>query len=419
MKIMIIGSGLLGVSTAYFLSQQGHRVMVFDRQEGPGMETSFANGGMLTPSQAEPWNQPGILGKLLSWMGKENSPFLLRPTALFSLLGWGMAFMRHSSPARFRQNLRKNARLAAYSLQVLKDLRQRHTLSYEQACKGTAKVYATQKDLQQGEELSELAGETGSRFQMLDVAELIDLEPALSDVSYRLAGGIYYPDDESGDAHKFCRHLAGLAEKSGAVFRYHVAVTRLEQSAGRITGVATSVGKQEADAYVLAAGSYTPLIAKPVGLKLPIRPIKGYSLTLDLNGWEAGPSIPVVDDMMHSAITPLGTGLRVTGTAEFDGYNQDIRPGRIENMFRLVSRLYPAFIPYLDRASAAQWACLRPYCCDGVPLLGQTALANLYLNTGHGHLGWTMAAGSGKLVADLISGQDLAMDISPYRLDRF
>jgi len=418
MKIIVIGSGLLGVSTAYFLSQAGHEVVVLDRQDEPGKETSFANAGMVTPSQAEPWNHPGILKHVLTWLGKEDSPFLVRPGAIFSLLGWGIGFIRNSSVKRFHRNMRKNATLANHSLKILRDLRESFSIDYDKGTRGTLKIFGDERNFNEAIELAKIYPELGIQYRVLQSHQILDVEPSLAGSDFPMVGAIYYAGDESGDAFKFCQALAREAEKANTQFRYNVDVTGLEQEAGRLTRVNTSTGSVTADAYVLAAGSYSPLLARTVGLKLPVRPVKGYSLTLDLNGWENGPGMPVVDDTMHVAITPLGSRLRVAGTAELTGYNTEIQQSRIDNVVKFVSRIYPEFVPYMEVPLSCQWTGLRPYTSDGVPLLGATPFPNLYLNTGHGHLGWTMSTGSGQLIADLISKKKTAIDLAPYGLAR-
>ena len=248
---------------------------------------------------------------------------------------------------------------------------------------------------------------------------MLQVEPALADISARIVAAIHYPGDESGDAHLFCRALADQAAASGAVFHYGVEIQGFERDGERVSAITTTRGGYTADAYVLAAGSYSPVIAGRIGLSLPIRPVKGYSLTFDLDGWDKGPRMPLVDESAHTAVTPLGKRLRVAGTAEFNGYNTELPPGRIANMTRILRQTCPGFVPHMDTASAVPWTGLRPYTCDGVPLLGPTPLTNLYLNTGHGHLGWSMAMGSGKLVADFISGNNTDIELAPYQLDRF
>jgi D-amino-acid dehydrogenase len=419
MKIFVIGAGLLGSSSAYFLSKLGHEVVVLERQPGPGIETSFANAGMLTPSQAAPWNQPGLLRNLLRWIGREDSPILVRSGAVFSLLGWGSRFMLNSSLARFRQNLQKNADLARYSLGILQAFRERYAVQYDATTRGTLKFFVNRRDFDHEAGFNDLYREAGIDFRLLDSKTVLQVEPALADISARIVAAIHYPNDESGDAHLFCKALAEQAANAGAEFRYGIKIRGFERSGNKISAVVTDQGTYPADAYVLAAGSYSPLLAASVGLRLPIRPVKGYSLTFNLDGWDKGPCMPLVDESAHTAITPLGSRLRVAGTAEFNGYNTELCPGRLENMARILRTTCPGFIPHMDLESAIPWAGLRPYSCDGVPLLGPTPLDNLYLNTGHGHLGWSMSMGSGKLVADFINGTGTDISLSPFQLTRF
>lgn len=419
MRVVVIGAGLLGVSSAYYLNRQGHHVVVLDRQEGAGLETSFANGGMLTPSQADPWNHPGIFQKLLSWIGDEQSPFLVRPRELFAQIGWGWSFLYHSSPARFRRNMEWNCRLANYSLCSLQEIRERHFFAYDSQCNGTLKIYDNEESFKAAAGLSGLYRELGIDYRLLDINGVLEIEPALMGSQRSIIGGLYYPGDESGDAHKFCQCLALEAAKAGVKFDYGVTVAGLDKQKGRITQVNTSQGPMTGDVYLLAAGSFSVPIAKTVGLKLPIRPVKGYSLTLPLNGWRNSPQVPIIDDAKHISITPLGERIRVGGTAELDGFNTSINAQRIEGMFRFIQQIYPGSIPYLERALASEWSGLRPYSCDGVPIMGRTKLANLYLNTGHGHLGWTMAAGSGRVIADMISNRKPEIAVTPYQIDRF
>ena len=418
MKIIIIGSGLIGISTAYFLSRQGHQVVVLDRQEGPALETSYANGGMVTPSQSEPWNSPGLYKDLLSYMGDEDSPFLLRPRAIFSILGWGMGFLRNASPTLFHSNMLKNVRLAKYSLNILKDLRQALEIHYDETTNGTLKYFKRKSQWNDAIEHSRFYEEMGLSYRILNCDEVLEVEPALQNIEKKIVGGIHFPEDESGDAHKFCLALVDQAEKHGTEFRYGITVENIEHAAGEISGILTSERQYKADAYVLAAGSYSTMLAKAVNISLPIRPIKGYSLTMDLNGWDKGPKIPVVDETMHAAVTPMGDRLRVAGTAEINGYDTEINQLRINNMFKFVSGLFPEYMEKVDKDSVTTWAGLRPYSVDGVPKIGQTPFSNLYLNTGHGHLGWTMSTGSGQLLADLICGNETAIDLSPYSLGR-
>jgi len=417
MRIAIIGAGLIGVSTAYFLGKSGHTVVVLDRREGPGLETSFANGGMITPSQADPWNAPGIALKLLRWLGREDAPVLLRARSLPSMLRWGLAFLRNSSRPRFRANLRKNVRLAAYSLDVLRGLRRDAGLHYDEAANGTMKFFRDPRSLRESQWLTRELRDAGVSCEVLDAAGVIAREPALEAVAAEVAGGLFFPDDESGDAHAYCGNLARLAAGAGVEFRYGVGVETIRTGGARIEVVSTSAGEVHADCWVMAAGSYSPQLARLAGIGIPVQPVKGYSLTLDLAGWHRPPVVPLVDDDLHVAATPLAGRLRIAGTAEFTGHDLNLKPERTRPLLQFASKLFPR--ERIDTARAQYWTGLRPYSCDGVPILGATRLENLFLNTGHGHLGWSMAAGSGKLLADLISGAVPALELASYGLDRF
>jgi len=419
MRIAVIGAGLLGVSTAWFLAEAGHEVIVIDRNEGAGLETSFANGGMLTPSQAGPWNTPGIALQVLRWIGREESPLLLKPSQLFALAGWGTAFLRHSQSRRFRANQLKNVALASYSLEVLRRTRSQLDIQYDQSSVGTMKIYRDPRTLDQAvNALADCGAEL--RYQLLDPQGVIALEPTLAPVKQTLAGGIYFPDDEAGDAHQFCQHLARAATGLGTSFMYGTRVTSLVRSTNHITALKTSKGDVVADVYILAAGSYSPLLARSARLNLPIYPVKGYSLTVETR--EEGtalPTIPVIDELRHVAVTPLGKRLRIAGKAELAGYDTTIAASRISLLLKYFAQIYPELGDQINRDTIRTWTGLRPYCSDGVPIIGSCQIENLVLNTGHGHLGWTLSAGSARLIADLVTGAKPALDISPYLLSRF
>lgn len=417
MRIAVIGAGLIGVTTAYFLRQAGHEVIVLDRRDGPGLETSFANGGMLTPSQAAPWNTPGIAVKVLKWIGREQSPILLKPGKLPSITGWGLSFLRHSTPRAFRANQRKNAALADYSLRVLEQLRRSQDISFDGTRKGTLKIYRHAREFDDACSMIGTFSNEYSRYEVADTDEILRLEPALSDVIDTVAGGIYFPDDQAGDAYKFCDELARLSAEAGVDFRYGTRVDRLATSADRICPLETSKGRMKADIYILAAGSYSPILAKSAGISLPVNPVKGYSITLAVN--QTTPALPVIDESRHIAVTPLGDRIRVAGIAELAGYDASVDDKRINMMYRFFRELYPGLGYGLNLAGAGKWAGLRPYSSDGVPILGRCRLENLYLNTGHGHLGWSMAAGSANLLSDFISKGKAELDLTPYQLNRF
>jgi len=419
MRITIIGAGLLGVTTAYFLARNGHQVTVVDRCEGPALETSFANGSMLTPSQAGPWNMPGLLSRLVRWTGSEGAPFLFSLRVLPSLFGWGTAFLYNSGISRYRVNLQKNARLAAYSMEILKRMREELDLHYDQSQAGTMKLYRNESDFSQALKLHELYKNVTIPVEVLDRQGVIRREPALSAARNEIAGGIFYPEDESGDAHQFCRQIAGHAQALGTQFRYNETVRGFARGGTLIKTIQTDTGSIEADIFIVAAGSYSRKLLRPLGISIPIQPVKGYSLTMDAAEGVARPVLPVVDESRHISIAPLGNRIRIGGSAEIRGYDTTIDKKRLEMIYRYFNELYPGLCGEHDPATANHWAGLRPYTCDGVPVIGGYRYENLFVNTGHGHLGWTMSAGSGKLLADLISHGKPELDLHPYRLERF
>lgn len=414
MRVVVVGAGLQGVASAYFLARHGCEVTVLERAAAVAQGTSHANAGMLTPSMADPWNAPGILGHLLGWLGREDAPFLLRPTALPSMVGWGLAFLRNARPARYRDNMERNLRLASYSLVVLRELRASLGLRYDQRTAGTIKVFRDERAFDEAVARNTVLARLGLDVRPLSPASVVQVEPSLAPVRERLVGGIYCPSDESGDARAFTEALAAQAQAAGARFRFGEEVRGFARAGERIEAVVTAGGRHAADACVVAAGCWSAPLLAPLGLALRVRPVKGYSITVPTTGWAGAPGMPVIDDALHTAATPLGDRLRVAGTAEIAGYDQALTPARIENLFGLLLTLFPGYAPRLDRASAQPWAGLRPVSADGVPLVGRTRYANLFLNAGHGHLGWTLACGSARLLADLVLGRTPDIDPRPY-----
>jgi len=418
MKVLIVGGGLLGLSTAWHLNKHGADISLVERNDGAGEETSFANGGMLTPSMSDPWNAPGVLGQLIKWLGREDAPLLLRPHALPSLIGWGWTFLRNSSRERFLANTRKNAVLAGYSVEATRALRADTDIQYEAAELGTLKVFREPAALRSVAQLSGTLSDLGLRFTVLDREGVLAAEPALAPVAGNLIGGIHYGGDESGDAYLFCQRLQQLCASRGVTFHFDTTVRKFVTERGRIAAVITNDRQFEADAVVIAAGSYSAPLLRPLGIRLPVRPAKGYSLTLPLGSWN-GPRLPVVDDHLHAAVTPLGNRIRVAGTAEFAGFDSVINQGRIDNLSRMLKGIYPEFASGLAAGAGVPWTGFRPMSADGVPLIGATRIDNLFVNTGHGHLGWTMAVGSGKLLADLVAGKQPDIAADPYDPRRF
>lgn len=414
MKVLVIGSGLLGVSSAWALARAGCEVTVLERADGPAAATSHANAGMITPSMADPWNAPGIHRDLLRWLGHEDAPFLLRPSALPGLLGWGLRFLAASRPAAFRRHLEANLRLARHSQQVMAALRGELDLPHDHRANGTIKVFADARHFEAAAERNRLLKSLGLDVRLLDAAGAVAVEPALADVRERIAGAVHCPQDESGDARAYTERLAEHAARAGVAFRFGMSVRGLERDGARIRAAWVGEKSFEADAFVLAAGSWSEPLLRKLGVHVPVRPVKGYSITLDMGAWRGAPQMPVIDDAMHLAATPLGRRLRVAGTAELAGDDRSLNPARIENLFRAVLALFPSLAPHLDRAAAQPWAGLRPMSSDGVPRIGRLPYENLWLNTGQGHLGWTLAAGSAQLLADLMTERAPVLDPAAY-----
>ena len=414
MRVIVIGSGLLGVSSAYFLARRGCEVTVIEGSGGAAQGTSFANAGMLTPSMADPWNSPGIFWHLLQWLGREDAPFLLRPSALPSMLGWALSFVAHSGPARQRASMEANLRLASYSLATLRELRSALKLVYDQRTNGTIKVFRDRKAFDAAAARNGLLAGMGLDVRTVSAEQAVVIEPALAPVSDRLVGAIYCPGDESGDARSYTLALADRAREAGVRFVFDTVVAGFEREGERLVAAVADTGRHAADAFVVAAGSWSPLLLRGLGLALPVRPVKGYSITVPTTGWAGAPRMPVIDDALHAAATPLGSRLRVAGTAEIAGYDTTLNPARIGNLFQLLLELFPSYAPLLDRRNADPWAGLRPVSPDGLPRIGRLGPENLFLNTGHGHLGWTLAAGSGRLLADLVCDRTPEIAAAPY-----
>ncbi len=412
MRLIIIGSGLAGLTTAYFLAREKVDVTVFDQAEGAGLETSFANGGLLAPSGMAPWNSPGLAGTLLRSIGREHSPVLVRANQWLKLADWGLEFLANSRTSAYRKATLKNISLARYSQQVLQELLREESLEFDFAATGTLCLYRDQTSLHSAMAQAEFIAHAGVRHQRLDASDVVDLEPELEPIYGQIKGGIHFPEDASGDAHRFCLELHRLCERVGVDFRFRESVLDLEEEAGRVSQVRTDAGTYRADAYLIAAGSYSaPLVAR-LGLKLPVRPAKGYSITLPSS--ELRTRHPVLDRDQHIVVTPLGDRIRVAGTAEFAGFDTHIRPKRIDNLIAQFARVYPKRAASLRREEIREWTGLRPMAADGMPFLGATPIPNLYLNTGHGPSGWTLACGSGKSVSDLILRRTPHIDIADF-----
>jgi len=416
MRIVIVGSGLAGLTTAWFLRELGADVVVIERAPAPARETSFANGSMLTPSLADPWNSPGVFRQLMSSLGREDSAMLLRPGALPSLLGWGLSFIRHSSQSRFLESYLANVGLARYSQDVMQQMMQKlqpGTLDFAYAPDGTIKVFTRSEALQHGREVASWLQQTGIEHRLLSADDLLALEPALHASRGRYVGGIHYPQDEVGNARVFCEQLQQLAAEAGVDFRFSELVLGIERQRDRITGIKTSREALSADAFVLAAGSYSWPLGKSFGIRVPVRPAKGYSLTLPNVMPGPRPGRAIIDDELHAAVVPVGEDLlRVAGTAEFAGFDLTVNSNRVANLKSLLEQVYPQYD--LSATEGEAWCGLRPMTPDGRPLLGPSKISNLYLNTGHGPLGWTQACGSGRALAELIVEGSSSFDLEAF-----
>ncbi len=410
MRVIVLGAGLLGVTSAYYLQQLGHEVTVLDRQATPGAETSFANGGQISVSHAEPWANPSAPLKVLQWLGREDAPLLFRLRPELRQWLWGLAFLRECTAARTRHNIKQIVRLGTYSRETLQQLRRDTGIAYEQRTQGILHFYTSRKEFEAALAPAEQMRALGCERRVIDADEAVRIEPALASIRSQLAGATYTADDESGDANRFVRELASLAQAAGTQFRMSHTITALRASGGRIDHVEAtdSTGcfqRIRGEAFVLAMGSFSPLLTAPLGVRLPIYPAKGYSVTLPVTDAAKAYQVSLTDDefkLVFSRYTSeRGDRLRIAGTAELNGYDRDLNATRCEAIVRRVEQLFPGAA---DIRQAQFWTGLRPATPSNVPLIGRTRLANLYLNTGHGTLGWTHACGSGKSIARIVSG---------------
>ena len=419
-KVIVIGAGLAGLQTAYFLAREGVEVTVLERREEPALETSFANGGLMTPSHAAPWNSPGILGTLLSAIGNASSPIYIKPGALLSYFKWGLSFVRNSTPERFKQTIHRNARLSLYAMEQCDALRDDVGISMDGAALGTLMTYRDETSFKNAQFANDIVAQTGVGVERCTANDLVRLEPALADIEEGLCGGFYYRGDQHGDARQYCLALSEWLQTVGVDMRFGETVIDIESKAGEITSVVTDVGRYVVDVVVMAAGLWSTHLGRKLGLRLPIKSVKGYSATYDISGWNKAPKIPVVDDARHIGLTPLGHRIRFVGSAEFGRFSSDIDPRRVENLHLAAFASYPSLQPIVEATEPLNvWCGHRPMTPDCLPLLGQHGPDNLYLNTGHGYLGWTTACGTSRAVSDAIIGRENAFPLLDYAPGRF
>ncbi len=416
MKIVVLGSGVVGVTSAYYLARLGHEVIVVDRQSAPGLETSFANAGQVSPGYSAPWAGPGVPVKAIKWLMMRHRPFVLWPKADPSLYRWLAMMLRNCTEEAYHVNKGRMVRLAEYSRDCLRDLRADTGITYDDRQLGTLQLFRTQKQLDHVPDDTRVLDEGGVPYEVLDRAGCTRVEPALALVEDKFVGGLRLPGDETGDAFQFTQRLAAMAEALGVTFRFGAEITALNTEGDVITGVATTAGVVTGDRYIVALGSYSPLLLRTIGLEIPVYPVKGYSLTIPISDASAAPVSTVMDETYKVAITRLGERIRVGGTAELAGYSKTLRGPRRATLEHSVGDLFPRGG---DVAQASFWTGLRPMTPDGTPVIGPTRYRNLFLNTGHGTLGWTMSCGSGRLIADIVSERRPNIAYEDFAMSRY
>ncbi|MBB5217047.1 D-amino acid dehydrogenase [Parapusillimonas granuli] len=407
MRVAVLGSGIIGTSTAWWLRQHGHDVVVIDRGSGPAQETSRANGGQISVSYSEPWANPHVVGKLARWLFRDDSPIVFKPQLDPRQWWWGLLFLRECLPGRLAPNIRAMVRMSEYSRRTLQEMRRELGIEYDHLERGILNFYRDKAEFDLSQEMAGVMRDFGVDRRIVSTEEIIQLEPALAGMRERIVGGDYTAEDETGDVYLFTRALAEKAEAAGVEFRYSTRLSRLLSLGGRIQGaeLINSEGLYEvlrADAYVAALGAYTPQFVTPLGIPCNVYPAKGYSATFNILDPGRAPMVSLTDSANKVVYSRLGNTLRMAGTAELAGYSRALNTARCDNMTLLARELFPSV---LDFDNVHYWSGLRPATPSNVPLVGRTKIQNLYLNTGHGTLGWTMGAGSGRALADLVSGR--------------
>jgi D-amino-acid dehydrogenase len=416
MKVLILGSGVIGTTAAYYLAKAGHEVTVIDRQSAPALETSYANAGEVSPGYSAPWAGPGVPLKAIKWMLMHHSPLVIWPMLDPAMWRWGASMLRNCTETRYALNKGRMVRLAEYSRDCLRQLRADTGIAYDERSQGTLQLFRTQKQLDGTGKDIDILKQYGVPFELLDRAGYVKVEPALDFVKEKFVGALRLPGDETGDCFKFTQNLAKMAEALGVQFRFGVNIQSLACDGSRITGVRTDAGELRADRYLVALGSYSPLLLRPLGIHIPVYPVKGYSITLPISDATRAPESTIMDETHKVAVTRLGDRIRVGGTAELAGYNLSLRKARRRTLDHVVTDLFPGGG---DLSQAEFWTGLRPMTPDGTPVLGATPYDNLFLSTGHGTLGWTMATGTGRLLADLLSGNKPEIDPSGLTMARY
>ena len=414
MRVIVLGSGVVGVTTAYYLAKAGHAVTVIDRQPGPALETSFANAGQISPGYASPWAAHGIPLKAAKWLFQRHAPLAIRPDGSLFQLAWMWQMYRNCSADRYAVNKERMVRLAEYSRDCMRALRQETGIGYEGRQQGTLQLFRTQAQFDAAGKDIEVLRQAGVAYELLTSAQLAQAEPALAHVREKLVGGLRLPNDETGDCQMFTTKLAEMARALGVQFEYGVSIQRLVETGGQVSGVVTDKGTFSADRYVLALGSYSRLLLKDQ-FTVPVYPLKGYSITVPITDESRAPVSTILDETYKIAVTRFDDRIRVGGMAEIAGYSKELNPRRREPLELVVNDLFPGGG---DTSQASFWTGLRPMTPDSTPVVGATPLGNLFVNTGHGTLGWTMACGSASVIADLVGGKSPAIradDLAVFR----
>lgn len=417
MKTLVLGAGVVGVSTAYFLARAGHQVTVIDRRPHAGQETSFANGGQLSAAHSIPWANPRTIGLLMKWFGRDDAPLVFNPwKAEAALWRWGMSFLANCTPGRSRTNGERNLRLALYTRQMMAGIAADTGIRFDHNPRGILQIFRHRRDYEHAKRTADWYSQRGCRVEAKTADECLAVEPALEQARGVICGGLLSPDDSCGDAQLFSMGLAEVCAAMGVRFQFDTSIIRISVMNDKIAGVLTNRGMFTANAYVVALGSYSTTMVAPLGIKLPIYPAKGYSVTLPVGTTNRAPAMSITDEANKLVYSRLGNRLRIAGTAEFVGYDPTVTAKRAESVLNAALELFPGCG---DAQAAKLWAGLRPLTPDGVPIISRTPYKSLFLNTGHGTLGWTLGAGSGRVAADMVSGAQSEIEMEGLGIARF
>ncbi len=416
MRVVVLGGGVIGVTTAYYLAQSGHQVTLIDRQRGPALETSYANAGEVSPGYSAPWAGPGVPLKVIKWMLQPHSPLVIRLRIDPAMWRWLLRMLFNCTQRAYETNKERMQRLSHYSRACLETLRNDTGIQYDHRTRGTLQMFRDQKMLDAAAKDVRMLVDLGVEHALLDREGCLNVEPGLSSVAEKIAGGLHLPGDETGDCYKFTKALSGLAADRGVEFRYRTRINKLAVDGGRISQVVTDQGTVSGDAFVVAMGCYSYTVLRPLGVRVRVYPIKGYSITVPVTDDSAAPQSTIMDEAHKVAVTRLGDRIRAAGTAELNGFNLDLPRSRCDTILHVVDDLFP---DGGDTTDVKLWTGLRPMNPDGAPTLGPTRYPNLFVNTGHGTLGWTMACGSGRVLADIVGGDRPEIDIDGLTLARY